>query len=174
MPVIAPKKAKIETVTSEQNISIKESNVKDQKGVSEKEEMLSGQLGAQKGKPKHDNDEGKIDLQVYSGESDENNNDVKKGENVNKDRHTEVPVELCFEVKKGKVVSREISVHDDGERVYSIFNTAKVGDIKEDTEIHFGDILPKGAVFKAENISCKMSFLPDGGKVRLGMKYELE
>lgn len=80
--------------------------------------------------------------------------------------------EITVVVKKEKVASQEIFVHDDGERVYSMFNILKAEDEHDEPTINLGMFLPADAVIKPGNISCKREISKQGGKVSFEVKYE--
>ena len=75
-------------------------------------------------------------------------------------------------VKKEKVASQEIVVHDDGERVYSMFNILKAEDEHDNPTINLGMFLPDDAVIKPRSISCKREISKQGGKISFEVKYE--
>ena len=77
-------------------------------------------------------------------------------------------------VKKEKVASQESVVHDDGERVYSMFNILKAEDELDEPTINLGMFLPADAVIKPGNISCKREISKQGGTVSFEVKFEYQ
>lgn len=70
------------------------------------------------------------------------------------------------------MASQEIVVHDDGERVYRMFNILKAEDKHDESTINLGMFLPADAVIKPGNISCKRKISKQGGTVSFEVKYE--
>ena len=80
---------------------------------------------------------------------------------------------LKVEFLKRKNVSSEITVYDEtDDKIFSVFSIKKSTDMKEEPEINLGDILPKDAIIKANDIRLKRVLLPDGGQLTVNIKYD--
>ena len=80
---------------------------------------------------------------------------------------------LKVEFLKRKNASSEITVYDEtDDKIFSVFSIKKSTDMKEEPEINLGDILPKDAIIKANDIRLKRVLLPDGGQLTVNIKYD--
>lgn len=75
-------------------------------------------------------------------------------------------------VKKDINVTQEIIVHDNGEKVQTMWNTLKGKAEKEEPVFNLGSVLPPGAMIKPENVLCKRVITEDGGRISFELKYE--
>ena len=145
LPVCAPKKAKTATETFTEHQARMEKSEKTETSVIEK--------GS-----------------VKKISSDSKNNPEQQAKPV---KAAEMKTaEITVIVKKEKAASQEIIVHDDGERVYSMFNILKSEDEHDEPAINMGMFLPDNAVIKPGNINCKREISKQGGKISFEVKYE--
>ena len=91
---------------------------------------------------------------------------------ITMDRKTENQVTVQIDIDKKKNPPQETTVTMDGEKVYSLFNTVKIGDTKSEPQINLAEYIPSDAVIRPGNIVLKREFRPDGVRVVLDINYE--
>ena len=165
-PVCAPKKRKVETVTREQVESEKVEKQEVSINTRQKEiETMKDTLIA--GQSEKKSDSKKDELITIQEET-----ETGTVSNIIMDRRTENQVTVHIDIDKKKNLSQETTVTMDGEKVYSLFNTVKVGDIKSQPQMNLAEYIPSDAVIRPGNIVLKRQFRPDGGRVVLDINYE--
>ncbi|MCG8033576.1 MAG: hypothetical protein JAZ03_15545 [Candidatus Thiodiazotropha taylori] len=93
-------------------------------------------------------------------------------EEIEKNNREEQQVVVQIDINKRKTLSQEIKVTDNGEKVFSQFNTSKVGGFKSQQEMSLADYLPSNAIIRPGNIVFKNEFTPDGGRVIVNLTYQ--
>ena len=92
--------------------------------------------------------------------------------NIIMDRRIENKVTVQIDIDKKKNLSQETTVTMDGEKVYSKFNTVKIGDTKPEPQMNLAEYIPSDAVISLGNIALKREFGPDRGRIILDINYE--
>lgn len=93
---------------------------------------------------------------------------------IEKDEFKGEQMAIEFDIKKReKRVSNEMTFTDnDGDRMFSIFSSAKDGETREEPTVNMGDYLPKDICIRPEDISITRILNPEGGKVKINFKYK--
>ena len=91
---------------------------------------------------------------------------------ITMNRKTENQMTVQIDINKKKNLSQETTVTMDGEKVFSLFNTVKIGDTKPEPQIKLAEYIPSDAIIRPGNMVIKREFRPDGGRIILDISYE--
>ena len=70
------------------------------------------------------------------------------------------------------MLSQNIVLTDNGEKLFAQFNTNRVGEHKMESQLNLADYIPHGTVIRPGDLTIKRAFTPNGGSIILDINYK--
>ena len=77
-----------------------------------------------------------------------------------------------IDIEKNKMLSQNIVLTDNGEKLFAQFNTNRVGEHKMESQLNLADYIPQGTVIRPGDLTIKRAFTPNGGSIILDINYK--
>ncbi len=69
-------------------------------------------------------------------------------------------------------MSQEVSVNEDGEKIFGAFSTLLGNERREEASIKLSDFLPENVVLRPQDITVNRALTADGGEMSMTVEFD--